>query len=145
MTVTREIQLPNMESVDETEEGFYLPKPGTEETQTARWLNHITTALHSWKVAQAGQQATSSTHELEEGRRTWSVEFAAKPMPTAVDMKMKPDVTLLQPDPFDLHGPDSWHNVVSFLELSSLPFSCVVGQLGRNLKAYTVFVAQPGH
>lgn len=142
MTLTREIQLPNMESVAETEEGFYLPKPGTEETQTARWLNRISTALRSWKVAKAGQQATSSAQELEEGRRKWSAEFAAKPMPTELDMKMKPDVTLLQPDPFDPHGPDSWRNVVSFLELSSLPFSRVVGQLAR--KAYAVFVAQPG-
>lgn len=85
----------------------------------------------------------AKSRELADARRHWSAEFAVKPMPMDLDMKMKPDIALLQKDPFDPHGPDSWRNVMSFLELSSSnDFSQIAKQLTR--KAYAVFVAQPG-
>ena len=112
------------------------------------WLNCITTALRSQVVREAesssvGLQTRAKSRELADVWRHWSAEFAVKPMPTDLDIKMKPDIALLQKDPFDPHGPDSWRNVVSFLELSSSnDFSQIAKQLTR--KVYTVFVAQPG-
>ena len=151
ITIKRKIKVSNMdsESVTETEEGIYLPKPGMEEIQMAMWLNRITTALRSLVVHKAGSsspvglQTRAKTPELTDVQRHWSAEFAVKPTPTDLDMKMKPDIALLQSDSFDPHGPDSWRNVMSFLELStSRDFSRIAKQLVR--KAYAVFVAQPG-
>ncbi|KAG9316147.1 hypothetical protein JVU11DRAFT_3830 [Chiua virens] len=121
-TITRTVQDSDLNPVTESEEGTYIPKPGSEEMKVA----------------------SLQTQVLANEQRRWSAEFAMRPAPADVDLKMKPDITLLQKDPFDPNGPNSWHHVVSFIELtSSEDSSSLRKQVTR--KAYTVFVSQPGH
>ena len=144
VTVTRTIQASDTVLVTETEEGTYLPKPGSKENKMVTWLNHIALSLRSiLKPQTLGPQMRAKTKELADIQCTWLSEFATRPIPADLDMKMKPDIALLQKDPFDSQGKNLWHDVVSFLELSSSnDFSCLARQLTR--KAYAIFVVQPG-
>ncbi|KAF8546663.1 hypothetical protein OG21DRAFT_1490957 [Imleria badia] len=124
VTITRTVQVSSMVLVTETEEGTYLPTSGLEENKTATWLNRIALALRSIHKSQtSGPQTRAKTKELTDVQRVWLSEFATRPAPIDLDMKMKPDIALLQKDPFD-------------------PKAKIHGQLMR--KAYAVFVAQPG-
>jgi hypothetical protein len=113
-----------------------------EEGKVATWLNHITTALHSLAPSFRGMNTRSCTRTLADTQRLWSAEFATKPAPADVKMKMKSDIALLWKDPFDPNGPNSWRNVVSFIELcSTQEFSGIAKQAART--SYAIFVAQP--
>lgn len=142
-TKTREAEGSTSTTFVETEEGTYLPTAGTEETKIASWLNCATTAMSH--LAPSSGHAHTRSKTITDARRVWSAEFATKPAPTDSDfnIKMKPDIALLQKDPFDPSGPNSWRDVVSFLEFSSNnDWSNLSKQLLR--KAYAIFVAQPG-
>ena len=145
ITVMRTVQASDTVLVTETEEGTYLPKSGSEENKMATWLNHIALSLRSiLKPQTSGPQMRAKTKELADIKCTWSSEFAMRPIPADLDMKMKPNITLLQKDLFDPQGKNLWRDIVSFLELSSSnDFSRLARQLTR--KAYTIFVVQPGH
>jgi hypothetical protein len=143
LTITRTLDDPNRNSVTETEQIVYLPKPGLEEGKVATWLNHITTALRSLAPSFRGMNTRSHTRTLADTQRLWSAKFATKPAPADVKMKMKPDIALLRKDPFDPNGPNSWRNIVSFIELSSTQeFSGIAKQVTR--KSYVIYTAQPG-
>ncbi|KAG6377869.1 hypothetical protein JVT61DRAFT_14651 [Boletus reticuloceps] len=93
VTITRAAQVSRTVLVTETEEGTYLPKSGSEENKTATWLNHIALSFRSiLKPKTFGPQTRAKTKELADMQCVWSSEFATRPVPTDLDMKMKPDM-----------------------------------------------------
>lgn len=71
--------------------------------------------------------------------RLWSSQYAAKPVENC-HMSIKPDIVLC--GQLDQDTGFAWHNVISFLELTSSTYSA---QLRRDItrKAYAVFMSQP--
>lgn len=71
--------------------------------------------------------------------RLWSSQYATKPIENS-QLSVKPDIVFC--GQLDSHTGFAWHNVISFLELTSSVYSA---QLRRNIirKAYAVFMSQP--
>lgn len=144
--VTRTI--PNT-SVQETVEATVLPLVGSEEASVAAWLNKIIASFpalldpsesrpEGWegpRLTRSMAKETKTTHPL----RVWTSQYAAKPVENQ-HLSVKPDVVFCgQLDP---QTGFEWRNAISFLELTSSPYSA---QLQRNIirKAYAVFMSQP--
>jgi len=74
-------------------------------------------------------------------KRLWSAQFAIRSIPGAI--KVKPDLVFCSSDPLR-ETPLTWAQVISFMEVMSKPND---PNMSLNLarKAYTVFMAQPGH
>lgn len=143
LTITRTVEDTNKELVTEVEQGNYFPTAGSEEEKVASWLNRIVASARSSQSA--GLQTRSKTRVLADVQRNWSAQFSTRPAPTDVDIRinLKPDIALLQKDPFDPDGSYTWRHAVSFLELtSSEDNSRMRKQIAR--KAYAIFVSQPG-
>jgi len=141
-------------------EGTFIPAAGLEENHVANWLNGITEALQVLipesilpaptvsENATIRRILTRSTKPLTKPLRVWSSEASCKPVKGG-PMSYKPDL-VLQEEPSRLRPkPEfSWKDVVSFLELSSTPYSNSgsTSTVCNNVmhKAYAIFASQPG-
>ena len=137
-------------------EGTFLPAAGSEEQQIANWLNTITDALQDFFPRStnttvpvvAGKMTTHSMATLGVAkRRLWSLDTSCRPVNG--DMSWKPDLVLQEFPPLTI-GPQqalSWVDVISFIEVSSKPYSYSDGhKTVRSVvmcKAYAIFASQP--
>jgi len=141
--------------LQETVEGKLIPVTGSKETNVATWLNWIFSSFtppasqsdssqpgqEGWngpRLTQSVSKAADTSKECN-NLQVWSSQYVAKPVENS-RMSVKPDIVLCgQPDP---HTSFAWHNVISFLELTSSTHST---QLRRDItcKAYAVFMSQP--
>ena len=144
----------------ETIEGTFIPAAGSEEECVAKWFNGITDAisvlLPKNAVPAPTIPATAVTPRMltrsavTKHRRYWSSERSCKPIKDTL-MPWKPDVVLREqslPVTFGPQSEFSWKDVVSFVELSSTPYSksTDMGTVRNNVmrKAYAIFASQPG-
>ena len=143
-------------SQQEAIEGTFLPAAGSEEQQIANWLNTITDALQDFFPRStnttvpvvAGKMTTHSMATLGVAKhRLWSSDTSCRPVNG--DMSWKPDLVLQEFPPLTI-GPQqalSWVDVISFIEVSSKPYSYSDGHKTVHSavmrKAYAIFASQP--
>ena len=147
-------------SQEETIKGTFVPTAGSKEECIAKWLNRITDALLGLipknAVPSPTIPATTATNKIITCSATcrpqcyWSSETSCKPIKDSL-MPWKPDVVLREKDSPIVFGPQpefSWKDVMSFVELSSTPYSNSedVKTVRNNVmcKVYAVFASQPG-
>jgi len=144
----------------ETIEGTFIPAAGSEEECVAKWLNGITDALSVLLPKNAVPAptipATAVTPRMltrsavTKQRCYWSSERSCKLIKDTL-MPWKPDVVLQEKSLPIAFGPQpdfSWKDDISFVELSSTPYSksTDTGTVRNNVmrKAYAIFASQPG-
>ncbi|KIK27345.1 hypothetical protein PISMIDRAFT_8186 [Pisolithus microcarpus 441] len=128
--------------LQETVEGTLIPITGSEETDIAAWLNQIISSftppaaesnssqsrLEGW----TGPRLTRSVSKVADSKvinhsHLWSSQYAATPVENS-HVSVKPDIVLC--GQLDQHTGFAWHNIISFLELTSSAHSA---QLQRNI------------
>jgi len=147
-------------SQKETIEGTFIPAAGLEEECVVKWLNGITDALSVLLpkntvpaptiLATAVIPRMLMRSAVTKQCRYWSSERLCKLIKDTL-MLWKPDMVLWEkslPIAFRPQPDFSWKDVVSFMELSSTPYSksTDTGTVHNNVmcKVYAIFASQPG-
>ena len=113
-------------SQEESVQGTFIPVAGSEERQVANWLNEITRALEPFVPpvpVTSDKVLTRSATAMP--LRCWSSETSRKSIKDGL-MLRKPDIILHEKLTKVIYGPwpeFSWKNVISFIELTSSPYS----------------------
>ncbi|KAI6006095.1 hypothetical protein EDD15DRAFT_2359228 [Pisolithus albus] len=118
-------------NLQETVEGMLIPITGSEEAGVATWLNQIMSSftppavesnsskshLEGWSGPRLTQSATKAADSKANScSHLWTSQYAAMPVENS-HMSVKPDIVLC--GQLDQHTGFAWHNVISFLELTS--------------------------
>ena len=147
-------------NAEETLEAMLISITGVEESDISKWLNMIINLFNDlsppresnpksfgpavpegWDGLRLTRSTTKASSDAAVNRRlhSWSTQYATKPVENS-HLNIKPDVVFCsQPDP---KSGFAWRNVISFLELTSSPYSMCL-QHDITQKVYTVFTSQP--
>ena len=147
-------------NAEETLEAMLIPVTGAEESDISKWLNMIIDSFNDlsppresnpksfgpavpegWDGLHLTRSMTKASSNAAANRRlhSWSMQYATKPVENS-HLNIKPDIVFCsQPDP---KSGFAWHNVISFLELTSSPYSVHL-QHDITWKVYAVFTLQP--